>query len=202
MNACWSEGELRAWLDGELPARDMDRIAAHLKACTACESVRQLAARRAARVVALLDALPEQTEPVKLPALPLRSVPVRRLVAGGGGIAALLILTLLLPRREHAPLPLPKPPQAASHAALPRSVPAPQPAARAPRRTLPRKPASPQPRIVEYIALDSDPIETGVIVRVNLDAGLSGNPLPADVIVGPDGSPRAIRLITDFPGEQ
>jgi hypothetical protein len=65
-----------------------------------------------------------------------------------------------------------------------------------------RKPVTPPPRVVEYIALDSDPIETGVIVRVNLDAGLTGIPVPADVIVGPDGRPRAIRLITDFRGEQ
>ena len=36
MTQCWSEGELRAYLDGELPPRDMDRLAAHLRECAAC----------------------------------------------------------------------------------------------------------------------------------------------------------------------
>ena len=36
MTECWSEGELRAYCDRELPAKDMDRLAAHLENCVPC----------------------------------------------------------------------------------------------------------------------------------------------------------------------
>jgi hypothetical protein len=36
-----------------------------------------------------------------------------------------------------------------------------------------------------------------LVVRV----GLNGGEVPADVIVGPDGRARAIRLVNDFSGE-
>ena len=34
MTHCWPQGALRAYLDGELPAGDMQRVAAHLGECT------------------------------------------------------------------------------------------------------------------------------------------------------------------------
>jgi hypothetical protein len=42
-----------------------------------------------------------------------------------------------------------------------------------------------------FLALDDEPIETGVVIRVALgDAGI-----PADVVFGADGRARAIRLV-------
>jgi hypothetical protein len=61
-----------------------------------------------------------------------------------------------------------------------------------------RLPAKPKPRVEYYVALDDEPIEAGVVVRV----GFSGGQVPADVIFGPDGRARAIRLVSDVLGEQ
>jgi hypothetical protein len=66
---------------------------------------------------------------------------------------------------------------------------------RAPRR--PSAPVKPKPRIDYYVKLDDEPIETGLVVRV----GLNGGEVPADIIVGPDGRARALRLVNDFSGE-
>jgi hypothetical protein len=61
-----------------------------------------------------------------------------------------------------------------------------------------RAPAEPKPRVEDYVALDDEPIEAGVVVRV----GFSGGQVPADVIFGPDGRARAIRLVSDTSGEK
>jgi len=45
--------------------------------------------------------------------------------------------------------------------------------------------------LTSFIALDDEPIETEVIVRVTLDDGLA----QADVMVGPDGRAHAIRMV-------
>jgi hypothetical protein len=38
MSACWKEGELRAFLDGELPAESLAAIRTHLEECAACHA--------------------------------------------------------------------------------------------------------------------------------------------------------------------
>jgi hypothetical protein len=43
----------------------------------------------------------------------------------------------------------------------------------------------------DFVSLDDEPINTGVVLRVEL--GPKG--VPADVIFGPDGRPHAIRLV-------
>ena len=58
MKVCWSEGELRAYLDRELPTEDMQRVAAHLRECTVCDGLCTELAARAAHVSALLEVLP------------------------------------------------------------------------------------------------------------------------------------------------
>ena len=63
------------------------------------------------------------------------------------------------------------------------------------RRTAPPKPKA---RVEYYVALDDEPIEAGMVVRI----GFSGGQVPADVIFGPDGRARAIRLVSDTLGEQ
>src|SRR4051794_29352065 len=73
---CWSEGALRAYLDRELPTEEMQRVAAHLGECTACDGLCTELAARAAHVSALMDLLPEWTGTVApRPAV----VPVRRM---------------------------------------------------------------------------------------------------------------------------
>jgi len=43
----------------------------------------------------------------------------------------------------------------------------------------------------EFLALDDEPIETGVVMRVGVEPG---NVL-ADIVFGPDGRAHAIRLV-------
>ena len=52
MTKCWSEGELRAYLDRELPTGDMQQVAAHLGECTACDGLCTELSGRAAHVSA------------------------------------------------------------------------------------------------------------------------------------------------------
>src|ERR1019366_9467622 len=59
MTQCWQEGALRAYLDGELPTEDMQRVAAHLGDCTVCDGLCMELAARAAHVSALMALLPE-----------------------------------------------------------------------------------------------------------------------------------------------
>ena len=197
MTQCWSEGELRAYLDGELPSRDMDRAGAHLRECDACGRLLAELEVRAERVAGCIQALPEPLAPIRVPLVPRRAPAARRWVAGVAGLAAALVLgALFAPRRVDKAVMLP-PPQAPA-----RTTPAAPPAAVKPAiiRRLPRKHQAapkPKPQIQYYVALDDEPIETGLVVRV----GLNGGQVPADVIVGPDGRARAIRLVSDTSGE-
>jgi anti-sigma factor RsiW len=194
MTECWREGELRAYLDSELPPGDMQRVAAHLKECAGCGGACAELEARVERISMLLGALPE-AEPVRqLPSLSRRSRAGWRWAAGA--VAAALVVAFLW---------MPKPTEKVA-VATPRTIPAPQ-ARRAPvappaavkpaiiRRVVPVKPKA---QVDYYVKLDDEPIETGIVVRVGLDGGQ----VPADVILGPDGRARAIRLVSDFSGER
>jgi anti-sigma factor RsiW len=207
MTACWSEGELRACLDRELPADEMERIGVHLGECPACRSLYVEMSGRAAQVAEWMSALPE----VEVPAWPPRTVrelaPQRTRakwvpVAVAGALAAgLALLAMAVANRadrraivtpaETAPVQ-----QAAAGIAPPavplietEQAPAVRPAALRSRRA----PAARRPKTDFYLALDDDPIETGLVVRVALDPGA----VQADVILGPDGRARAFRLVSD-----
>ena len=67
MTKCWSEGELRAYLDRELPTEDMQRVAAHLVECTECDSLCTELAGRAAHISAMMELLPEWEASVRPP---------------------------------------------------------------------------------------------------------------------------------------
>lgn len=200
MTQCWSEGELRAYCDSELPPRDMDRVAAHLNECATCRESHAELSGRAGRLAALLDALPVAEPVVRMPRVPQRSLTARRWMGAAVGIAAsLAIAFVLMPRRTEKTVILPVVPGPQVSAP---SVPAPAPATVKPAiiRRVPRKRAvqvKPKPQVEYYVALDDEPIDTGVVVRV----GLNGGQVPADVIVGPDGRAHAIRLVSDFSGE-
>jgi anti-sigma factor RsiW len=200
MTQCWSEGELRAYLDGELPARDVERVAAHLKDCQACGRVCAELSGRAARIAAWLEAIPQLPPPSKIPAMRRSARHTGRWVAAAGLAAALalaLVTASLQSRRGTKPAP---PPQtAAKIAPAPAAVAPPaRPLEVKPAIVRRRLPAKPKPRVEYYVALDDEPIEAGVVVRV----GFSGGQVPADVIFGPDGRARAIRLVNDMSGEQ
>lgn len=53
---------LNAWVDGELPAHEAERIARHLKQCPAC----RLEAKGIQQIVALLEALPAMHAPAAI----------------------------------------------------------------------------------------------------------------------------------------
>ena len=190
MTQCWSEGELRAYLDQELPAHDVERVAGHLKECQTCGRVYAELTTRAARVEALLELLPEPVPPSKAPAIPKRAAHAGRWVAAAG----------LAPWRSRpGSRPAPPPPIAAKIAPAPAPpVAPPQPLKVKPAIVRRKVPAKPKPRVEDYVALDDEPIEAGVVVRV----GFSGGRVPADVIFGPDGRARAIRLVSDISGEK
>src|ERR1039458_4859137 len=101
MSNCWSEGDLRASLDGELEAASAERLTAHLTECAACEATRQALANRAARVSRLVSAL--EVEASILPIRPIRPMPpiptqhTWRTAALGTLAAGLAIIALTLP---------------------------------------------------------------------------------------------------------
>jgi anti-sigma factor RsiW len=184
MKQCRSEGDLRSYLDGELPPEEIVLVAAHLSGCGACAAAVEALSARARRVSVLLGELSGADLPVCLPVK--RS---RRWVPAAAALAACLAMAYVaLPRRGRqvarpaivAPAPV---------AAL--SPPAP-PAAQAPRPSPPRKRAQPRkPEIEYFLALDDDPFEMGVVRRVSLGPA----EVPADVVFSPDGRARAIRLV-------
>src|SRR5260370_39165450 len=92
MTQCWSEGELRASLDRELPTEDMQRVAAHLGDCTVCDCLCTELAGRAAHVSALMELLPEWTPAAPRAATPAKRVPRPNWVGIAVAVAACLAL--------------------------------------------------------------------------------------------------------------
>ena len=193
MTQCWPEGALRAYLDGELPSEDMQRVAAHLGDCTVCDGLCRELAARAAHVSALMELLPEWGG-----AMPRAAIPAGRR-ANWIGIAVALAAGLalaayLLPDRHPreavvrpAPAPAPTPPPVAvTVAAVTPALVAEPPAQRRPRRV---RPTAPEPAY--FVALDDEPFESGVIMRVGVKPGN----VQADIVFGPDGRAHAFRLV-------
>ncbi len=201
MTNCWSEGALRAYLDRELPGADMKAVAAHLGECSACDELCTELAGRAARVFALLETLPEPAAVVGMRPVLLRSR--SRWLWTGAAVAlaaGLAIASIMVEKRDH-PTPV------ATDQPSPRTQPA-QPAdpdegavqavSSVPRtraavsRVLPRKRAA-VPSMDYFVALDDQPIESGVIMRMAIQPGNT----QADIVVDSTGRARAIRLVGD-----
>jgi len=219
MNQCWPDGVLRAFLDRELPAADLSRISAHLKECARCsERSRELAAR-AERVQGMLQGLAEPAAGDPLPfarpiPMPVQRRRTSRWVAGAAAALAAgwAAMALFAPKPVHAPLESPVEHRAAVEKPAVAGVPAPsvpvpavtarlpvQPSRRElPRRAAPTVPAAP-PRatLAGFVALDDDPIEAGVVMRVALPDGR----MQADVLYSQDGRPRAFRLVNGATGK-
>ena len=129
------------------------------------------------------------------PATPA-SAPHRRATWVGIAVAlaaGLALAAYLMPDRHPreavalpAPVPaLAAPPMAATVAAT-TPAPAGPPAPRRPRRV---RQAAPEPAY--FVALDDEPFDSGVIMRVGVKPGN----LRADIVFGPDGRAHAFRLV-------
>jgi len=212
---------LRAYLDGELPARDVERVDGHVKDCEACARVCANLAERAARVAGLFEALPEPVPVSKTPAIKRGRAYIGRWVAAAGLVAALALALVTVSWRPRLgigpvqpksaripqaevirPADIPLPDSRGSdhpHGPLPNGRGSDHPHGPLPNgRGSEWEAPAPKPRIEDYVALDDEPIEAGVVVRI----GLGGGQVPADVIFGPDGRARAIRLVSDNSGER
>jgi hypothetical protein len=186
MNSCWPDGDLRAYVDGELPEDTLEQIAAHLKICPACTDRHQELAERAAWVYAAM-ALPEIAPAVATP----RLRPRRWRWAVVPLAAALAIAFVMLPKRAPVrPAPVakvavpPLPVQTIAPAVTLAVRPLVHPTVH---RSIPRRPAPSE----EFLRLDDEPIETATLVRVSADNGA----LQAEMIIGPDGRAHAIRMV-------
>ena len=205
MTECRSEGDLRAYFDRELPSADLERIAAHLAQCAICaERYDELAGRaqRVTDILAGLEVTPGVRQVVPMP----RQVPVRwRWAAAAAALAAgLAIGAMLIPKssstvavQPRKPAPVPETtaaevirPPALPEAAVPEVKEMVPDAAPRIRRAAAR-PVQRPVRREEFVRLDDEPIDTGVVVRV----ALGDAQVPADVILGSDGRAHAIRLV-------
>jgi hypothetical protein len=196
MKQCWSEGELRSYLDGELPSEDLARVAAHLAGCGACAASAAVLSARSQRVSTLLSELGELGELGLGGAGASAGLPVKhsrpRWIPAAAALAACLALAfVLLPKRATHPV-IPTAAVSAPRAAVtvpevPRVAQA-APPARPHKRPQPRK-----PEIHYFLALDDEPFEVGVVRRV----ALGPQEILADVVFSPDGRARAIRLLSD-----
>jgi anti-sigma factor RsiW len=156
MKDCWTEGDLRAYVDRELPAADRDRAAAHLATCGECDlRLREISAR-AERVTTALGALAGGIAPAR-PRPATRPIVVWPRWAAAVAMAAGLAMLLVSPKV---------------------------------------KPAAPHAMAIgkgAFVALDNEPIDAGLVVRVSLGP----NNVQADVIITADGRARAYRLVNE-----
>jgi hypothetical protein len=194
MKECWDEGGLRAYLDRELPPEEMTRIAVHLGGCVPCHARYNELTGRAARVAALMETLEVgNTESPTAPAL----APRRRMIARPVATAVLALAAtaalafVVLPRHNAAPKPVVSPHVVPVRPAIEQaSAPPVEPLEPSPPRAKSPKRVKPS-RVQYYLALDDEPIDTGIVMRVALD----GTAVQADVIFDAEGRPRAIRTV-------
>ena len=156
MNRCETEGDLRAYLDRELPGPDRDRVAAHIAECDECDDHYREISARAERVATALSALADGIAPARVRP-PAQKVRVWPRWAAAVGVAAGLAFILASPK-----------------------VKGPSPASVALQRA-------------DFVPLDNEPIDAGLVVRVSLGP----NNVQADVIVSADGRARAYRLVSN-----
>ena len=208
MTNCWSEGALRAYLDRELSPADMKAVTAHLGECSACDALCAELAGRAARVFALLETLPE---PEVISMRPAPSPTPSRWLWPGAAVAlaaGLAIASIVVKQRDipapvaintpavqpTAPVERPEPAVTGAAEAIGTIRPvttAPQ-ARQAVAKGLRRKPAA-APEMDYFVALDDQPIESGVIMRMAIQPGNA----QADIVFDPAGRARAIRLVSN-----
>jgi hypothetical protein len=201
MTNCWSEGALRAYLDRELSPEEIQAATAHLRECPSCDSLCKGLAARAARVAELVDLLPEpEAETIQVPLrAPHKSVVHIRAAWVGAAVAlaaGLALAAYFAPRRPTPQVPIVLTPTPTPVAETKREV-QPEvvqdvPVARVrPARNRARQASTAVPYAGEFVVLDDEPFESGVIMRVEIKPGKT----QADIVFGPDGRARALRLI-------
>jgi len=194
MKQCWPEGDLRAYIDGELPADAMAAVAAHIEECSACGDHWAELAGRAKRVSALMESLGEPSAVVAGPRLVRRSVRGWMWIGAAAALAAGLAIGILrMPKREEPVAVTPPPEQILQPVQAPEPA---VPAVRSAKAALTPRPRRAVPVAVQknepFLALDDDPIESGMVFRIEIGP----RAVPADVVVDSVGRPRAIRLVS------
>jgi len=205
MKECWSEGALRAYLDRELPASEMEQVAAHLEICSECGDQWAVLAGRAARVSELMGSLPAVDRAPRISPVPFRSSKVAtwRWAGIAAALAAgLAAAFLMLPKHQQQPpeVALQPPPRVSPAPVAPvepetphvaTALPSAEPVRARSVRSSTVKPPGKAQSADGFVALDDEPLDVGVVVRV----ALGPKEVPADVIFGADGRPHAIRLV-------
>jgi len=201
MTNCRSEGALRAYLDRELSGAEMKAVAAHLGECGVCDALCTELAGRAARVFALLETLPEPIIAATMqPSLSRTRSPWLWTGAAVALAAGLAIASIVIEKGEN-PAPVARSVAPVERQAAPPEPPVVgeiRPVVEAPRarpavsRVAPRK-RPPAPATDYFVALDDQPIEAGVIMRMAIQPGNA----QADIVFDPAGRARAIRLVND-----
>lgn len=198
---CPDEGTLRAYLDNELAEARTGRTADHLSDCATCRNRQASIEAAAGQVNAWLNELAPEGLPEACAARPrvaAKTVGLRwrwGVVVLASGLAATIALFF-----AGAPAP-----QRQARAQPP---PAPQPVLRvAPKsavavaKKLPARHPRSAPVLNEFIAFDdADPMQMGMVVRVMMPVtgeSLNGGAreIAADLVIGEDGRPRAIRFL-------
>jgi hypothetical protein len=173
-------------LDRELPSAEMEQVTAHLSECAACHSLCTELEGRAAHIGALMAALDAPSVAGSAPRI-TGPRPSHRWVPVAVALAAGLALAYYV-------LPKPQPRIAVS---APLAVASPVRAASAPVDSPTLKAAAPHrarraaPKSEAFIALDDEPFESGVILRVDVP----DTNVQADIVFSPDGRARAYRLV-------
>jgi hypothetical protein len=204
MRQCWSEGALRAYLDRELPPGEIQDAAAHLRECAACAALCKELAVRSVYVNALVDLLPEPEMetihvPRRMPRPATRRVGAGWVAAAVAVAAALGVVAYFVPRAQKTPVPVVGIPAAppAPDAKLQVVPEAPAVVVERPARNRARQASSKMPDAGDFVALDDEPFESGVIVRIEVKPGKG----QADIVFDPDGRARAFRLVK-APGQK
>jgi anti-sigma factor RsiW len=202
MKQCWPEGELRAFLDGELAPEQMAGLSAHLKECSECEGRRRELAGRAARVSVLMGGLGVETPRVATMPVPRPRPAIRwRRWAGlAAVVAAGFVIGLVTLPKSQAPGGPPARIALGPAVAPPVEAVAPDTSAPAPVRLAvsgsgkrPAPLAKTSVTMDGFIALDNEPFEAGLLVRMALGV----DQIPADVVFSADGRARAYRLVNE-----
>ena len=181
-------------------------MAAHLKECASCDGhCRELAAK-AAKVTALIDLLPElEAETLHVPQRMPARVSGRPRIGWVGAAVALAaglgIAAYVIPRRQVNPVVTAVAPPVVQALASPVTPPDTAVAIGAaagerrlavrPARSVARPAIRPVASAGDFVALDDEPFESGVIMRVAVTPGKT----QADIVFGPDGRARAFRLV-------
>jgi anti-sigma factor RsiW len=190
MTECQDEGRLRAYFDRELPPEDLSQVGAHIGGCAECHARYNDLAARAARVSSMMGALGEAGQIAAAP-IPLRRRWVQPVAAAVALAATAALAFVMIPKRASRPHPA-APPRVERKIPSLRPIQAEMEAPPAPAKTARTKSQrrAKTPETDYYLALDDEPIDVGVVMRVALDGAAA---VQADVIFDAEGRPRAIR---------